>query len=126
MTEWFVSQPRGSEQSDIAQGLFTLAVDTAEQAPEQVLLYWILTKLYDQEHGVLNELQQVDWIAYIILFYLNLCSQTLDSLVVLEVSLLNLILSPDLDRDVYLLLFLVLFVQVIQILIYFLPFIKTS
>ena len=61
MTEWFVSQPGGSDQSDIAQSLFTLAVKTTEeQAPEQVLLYWILTLLYDQEHGVLNELQQVD------------------------------------------------------------------
>lgn len=60
MTEWFFSQPGGSDQSDIAQSLFTLVVDTAEQAPEQVLLYWILTLLYDQEHGALNELQQVD------------------------------------------------------------------
>ena len=60
MTEWFVSQPGGSNQSDIAQSLFTLAVDTAEQAPEQVLLYWILTSLFDQANGDLNELQQVD------------------------------------------------------------------
>jgi hypothetical protein len=61
MTEWFVSQPGGSDQSDISQSLFTVAVNTAEeQAPEQVLLYWILIRLYDQEFGVLNDLQQVD------------------------------------------------------------------
>jgi len=60
MTEGFVSPPGGNNQSDIAQNLFTVAVDTAEQAPEQVLFYWILTLLYDQEFGVLNDLQQVD------------------------------------------------------------------
>ena len=60
MTEGFVSPPGENNQSDIAQNLFTVAVDIAEQGPEQVLLYWILALLYDQEFGVLNDLQQVD------------------------------------------------------------------
>ena len=60
MTEGFVIPPGESNQSDIAQNIFTVVVDIAEQAPEQVLLYWILALLYDQEFGVLNDLQQID------------------------------------------------------------------
>jgi len=60
MTEGFISPPGGNNQSDIAQNLLTVAVDTADQAHEQVLLYWILALLYDQEFGALNDLQQVD------------------------------------------------------------------
>jgi len=60
MTEGFVSPHGENNQSDIAQNLLTVAVDTANQAHEQVLLYWILALLYDQEFGALNDLQQVD------------------------------------------------------------------
>ena len=57
MTEGFVSPPGRNNQSDIAQNLLTVAVDTADQAHEHVLLYWILALLYDQEFGALNDLQ---------------------------------------------------------------------
>ena len=60
MTEWFVSQPGGSNQSDIAQSLLTLSVNTAEESPDQVFLYWLSTLFLDQANGDLNELQQVD------------------------------------------------------------------
>ena len=60
MTEWFVSQPGGTSQSDIAQNLLTLAVNTAEDSPDQVLFYWLTVLFLDQANDDLNELQQVD------------------------------------------------------------------
>jgi len=60
MTEWFVSQPGGTSQSDIAQSLLTLAVNTAEESPDQVLFYWLTALFLDQANDDLNELQQVD------------------------------------------------------------------
>jgi len=57
MTEWFVSQPGEAGQSDIAQGLFTLAVDTIEESPDQVLFYWLIVLFLDQENDDLNDLQ---------------------------------------------------------------------
>ena len=60
MTEWFVSQPGGTSQSDIAQNLLTLAVNTTEESPDQVLFYWLTVLFLDQENDDLNELQQVD------------------------------------------------------------------
>ena len=60
MTEWFVSQPGGTSQSDIAQSLLTLVVNNAEESPDQVLFYWLTILFLDQENDDLNELQQVD------------------------------------------------------------------
>lgn len=60
MTEWFVSQPGGTSQSDIAQNLLTLAVNTTKESPDQVLFYWLTVLFLDQENDDLNELQQVD------------------------------------------------------------------
>jgi len=60
MTEWFVNHPGEAGQSDIAQRLLTLAVNTAEESPDQVLFYWLTVLFLDQENNDLNELQQVD------------------------------------------------------------------
>jgi len=55
MTEWFVSHLGGTSQSDIAQNILTLAVNSVEEAPDQVLFYWLTVLFLDQANDDLNE-----------------------------------------------------------------------